>query len=137
MGRVKKEGRYHRRLLQLFAMHDEPLSHHDILTLTNNWKHGLTSPQLANVLSKDPAFEFYDVVKSGRNVVTSQNPDGYDVNRYLLSPLGEELAAKYPPAIRCEGCSDIIYSDAIQRKQRHCGPCYMQKKREERANAKA
>ena len=58
--------RYKRRLIQLLDMADEPLSHHEIITYTKQWKHGIPTFILSNILSKDEAFEIYGTVKSAQ-----------------------------------------------------------------------
>ena len=137
MGRVKRLGQYHRRLLQLFAMHDKPLSHHEVHEMTKEWKNELTSSQLSNVLSKDEAFEFYDIIRSGGSMST-KDPTGWDVNRYVLSPIGEELASLYPTAVRWVDCQKTLFTAALCAKESPvCGSCVIKRKLEEKRNAEA
>ena len=137
MGRVKRLGQYHRRLLQLFAMHDRPLSHHEVHEMTKEWKNELTSSQLSNVLSKDEAFEFCDIIKSGRSMTSSKDPTGWDVNRYVLSPIGEELALLFPSAVRCVDCQKILFTAELCAKESPvCGSCVTKRRLEEKKNAK-
>ena len=112
-------------------MADEPLSHHEIITYTQQWKHGIPTTILSNILSKDEAFEIYGTVKSSNAVGGSQ--ENWTVNTYILSPIGLELAATFPDATACPVCKEtILFTTA---KPPMCRSCYLRKKEEERKNA--
>lgn len=121
---------YKRRLIQLLDMADEPLSHHEIITYTQQWKHGIPTTILSNILSKDEAFEIYGTVKSSNAVGSQEN---WTVNTYILSPIGLELAATFPDATACPVCKETILFTAD--KPPMCRGCYLKKKEEERNNA--
>jgi phenylpropionate dioxygenase-like ring-hydroxylating dioxygenase large terminal subunit len=122
--------RYKRRLIQLLDMADEPLSHHEIITYTQQWKHGIPTTILSNILSKDEAFEIYGTVKSANALGSQEN---WTVNTYILSPIGVELAATFPGASACPVCKETILFTAD--KPPMCSGCYLKKKEEERKNA--
>lgn len=124
--------RYKNRLVQLLNMVDEPLSHHDIADYTLQWKHGISTVVLSNILSKDEAFEIYGTVRSGHRVGST---DGWVVNTYILSPVGLELAAALPTAEPCKVCNETIIFTA--KKPPMCRSCYMKRKEEERKNGEA
>jgi hypothetical protein len=121
--------RYKNRLVQLLDMVDRPLSHHEIIDYTVQWKHGISTVVLSNILSKDEAFEIFGKVKSAKTVGSS---DCWDVNTYILSPIGVELAASLPTATPCKGCNQTII---FTNEKRPCSACYIKKKEEERNNA--
>ncbi len=119
------KSRYRKRLIQLFAMLDKPLSHHDIMELNPQ----CTTNELSNILSMDEAFEFHQSIRSATRGSIS---DAWCVNSYVLSPIGIELAKQFPPAKVCEKCSLTILYSYEKGKRIICESCYSKSKREQR-----
>lgn len=123
--------RYRRKLIQLFALVDEEMSHHDVLKFTDTWKHGLTSSELGNILSKDGAFEETGTVLSGGRVGKASN---WRVNTYVLSPTGLDEADGLADARWCVGCSTTVLFGVHQGRTAndYCRSCYLLKMKEKR-----
>ena len=123
--------KYRRKLIQLFALIDEEMSHHDVLEFTANWTQGPTSQQLGNILSKDSAFEETGTVLSGGRLGKAGN---WRVNTYVLSPLGLDEADNFANARWCEGCKTTILYGVHQGRtaNNYCRSCYLLKMKEKR-----
>ena len=130
LGNTNKK-RYRKKLIQVFALLDKELSHHDIMAHTDKWKYGLSTNQLSNILAKDEAFERAGTTLSANHGEREQN---WVVNTYVLSPVGIEIAETLPLASWCKTCeATILYGSRERRSvQGNCRVCYLEHKRQER-----
>jgi hypothetical protein len=85
--RKTKNKRLRRWVVCILGEATDAMSHDEILRVVNSTtKHGMTSPQLSNILSKDEAFE-----RVGESITTDIMGTRYTTLTYVLSPTGEEL----------------------------------------------
>ncbi len=85
--RKSKNKRLRRWVVCILGNAADAMSHDEILRIVNSTtKHGMTSPQLSNILSKDEAFE-----QVGQSTAIDIMGHRYMTLTYVLSPTGEEL----------------------------------------------